>query len=141
MGLGRPERYERQRSGPERLGERLDARSGRRVRVPERKRSGNGRDMKDQRIVRRPPLGGEDALHSALVEAIGAEAVDRFCRKSDMLAGAQKQRRARKIGGRVAAEYLGQGVAQCLCRRTGSVRIPRMKFDFNRVSGATHSTM
>ena len=54
--------------------------------------------MNDQRMVGRPALGGEDLRHRRIVIGACTEAVDRFGRKGDELAGGQRRGRALDVG-------------------------------------------
>ena len=96
--LGAARQHQRQRAGPEAGGQRagLGREDG------EALGGGEVGDVHDERVERRPPLGGEDAGHGAVAPRVGAEAVDGLGRKGDELARAQEAR-----GGAEAA--LGSG--------------------------------
>ena len=80
--------HQRQRPRPERFGS-LDARASN-ARSGARRRVG---DMGDQRVERRPPLGGEEAGDRGRIGGVRPEPVDRLGRKRDQPAGAQKNGR------------------------------------------------
>ena len=80
-------RDQRQRAGPERIGELLRFR--RHLAHPALQVA-RMIDVHDHRMRRRPALGAEDLAHGVRVVGVRAEAVDRFRRKRDQLAGAQR---------------------------------------------------
>ena len=67
-----------------------------------RARRVEARDMGDQRVERRPALGGVEPRHRRRIGGIGAEPVDGFGRKCDQAAVAQaaRGRRRRGVAGR-----------------------------------------
>ena len=114
LAARRDRRDDRQRPRPERLGEpageiveRALARRGRRV-----------GDMGDQRIERRPALGGVDRGDGAVVGRVGGEAVDRLGRHRDEAAGVEARGGfgdRLRIGGREAGLTLGLRHACVAC--------------------------
>ena len=85
---------QRQRAGPEGGGELARGRGN--VARPGIEMRGIGQ-MDDQRMVLRPPLGGEDLRHGLRIGGIGTEAVDRLGGKGDQFAGAQQLGRASQL--------------------------------------------
>ncbi len=84
---GRALRDQRQRTGPERVGELLRFR--RHLAHPALQVA-RMIDVHDHRMRRRPVLGAEDLAHGVGVVGVRAEAVDGFRRKRDQLAGTQR---------------------------------------------------
>ena len=100
---GRARQHQRQRSRPERRRQSLR----RAVEHAERARRAHVGDMRDQRIERRPPLGGVEPRHGGTVGGIGTEAVHGLSRKRDQAASGEQSRRGgdavRFAGGDTAA--------------------------------------
>ena len=80
--------HQRQRSRPERRGEPF----GRGVEHREPLGGGEVEHMRDQRIERRPALGGVEPRHRRAVGGVGAEAVDGLGRKRDQAAVGEADR-------------------------------------------------
>ena len=79
-------KYQRERPGPEGLGEPCGGR-----RHLGRKGAGRAEvaEVDDERMARRPPLRGEDARNRRGIRGVGAEPVDGFGRERDQLARVQ----------------------------------------------------
>jgi hypothetical protein len=80
------------------------------------------REMDDQRIERRAPLGREDRRHRMRVGGIGPKAVNGLGRKRDQPAGAKNAGGAVEIG-------LGYGCAQLSTTARRSRASPNMSGD------------
>ena len=94
LGQGRPRlaiEHQRQRPGPESVGEAL----GERRHAPVRVGVARFGHVHDQRIEARAALGGENRGDRVAVGGVAAEPVDRLGGKGDEAASAQKLRRGR----------------------------------------------
>ncbi len=97
IGSWLPVEDERQRSGPEGVGEAPGERRQPAVRLGVR----HVRHVHDQRIEPRAAFGGEDRRHRVAVAGVAAEPVDRLGGKGDEAAGAQQLRRGADRGSRL----------------------------------------
>ena len=85
----RARHHQRQRAGPEALGQRFGARCKERR---QRRRLGDAADVRDERMRRWPPFDGEDLGQRLRIARAPAEAVDGLGGEGDQFAAAQKPR-------------------------------------------------
>jgi len=111
---------ERQRPGPERLGQLKAAR----VETREALRRREIADMRDERIETRAALGFEQARDGGRVARVGGEAVDGFRRQDDELAGVERRSgRIERVQG-VRCAVSATITVTCVATTSGVLHLP-----------------